>query len=101
MTTRAHCWPSLGSTDYTVGCPDWNGRSYRDLEKCQQKTSFFGVAASNCSRDMLGDVDMDERPVPMEEVPPLPPPPALDPSVQKDALMVAAVHPYGHEEPEE
>ena len=41
----------------------------------------------------------------MEEVPPLLPPaepqPVTDPSSETDAVMLAAVHQYGHEEPSE
>ena len=43
---------------------------------------------------------MNEMPTPLEEVPP-PPPPAepLKTSEETDAVMLAAVHPCGHEEP--
>ena len=41
--------------------------------------------------------------MPMEEVPPHPPragpPPAMDPMAETDAMMLAAEHPYCHEEP--
>ena len=51
----------------------------------------------------MGDVVLGERPMPVEEVPPLPPPAepphAIDPSSETDAIMLAARHPYGHEEP--
>ena len=46
---------------------------------------------------------MGERPTPMEEVPPLPPPAglprAMDPPSETHAMMLAAVHSCGHEEP--
>ena len=65
----------------------------------------LGFSASSSSRDVLGDADMGVRPMPMEEVPPvLPPtepPHAMDLSSETDAMMLAAVHPYGHEEPVE
>ena len=46
---------------------------------------------------------MGEVPIPQEEVQP-PPPPAEPPpfwktSSETDAMMLAAIHPYGHEEP--
>ena len=44
-----------------------------------------------------------ERSLPMEEVPPLPPPadppPAIDPSSETVAMMLAPIHSYGHKEP--
>ena len=46
---------------------------------------------------------MNEVPTPLEEVPPPPPPaeppPLLKTSEETDAMMLVAVHPYGHEEP--
>ena len=46
---------------------------------------------------------MSEVPIRLEEVqPPLPhaePPPLLKTSSKTDAMMLAAIHPYGHEEP--
>ena len=42
-----HCWPSLGSPEYTVGCPGCDGRSYRQLLKCQQKRIGLGLSASS------------------------------------------------------
>ena len=43
--------------------------------------------------------------MPMEEVPPLPPPadppPAIDPSSETVAMMLAPIHSYGHKEPVE
>ena len=55
---------------------------------------------------MWGDVAVGERPMPMEEVPPLPPqvePPRAveNPLSEADAMMLAPVHPYGHEKPHE
>ena len=48
---------------------------------------------------------MTEVPTPMEEVPLPPPlaepPPVLKTSAETDAMMLAAVHLYGHEEPSE
>ena len=69
-----HCWPSPGSPEFT----------------------------SISSRDVRGDVVMNEAPTPLEEVPPPPPPaeppPVLRTSEETDAMMLAAVHPYGHED---
>ena len=46
---------------------------------------------------------MSEVPTPLEEVQPPPspgePPPSLKTSSETDAMMLAAIHPYGHEEP--
>ena len=46
---------------------------------------------------------MNEVPTPLEEVPPPPPlaepPPLLKTSEETDAMMLAALHPYGYEEP--
>ena len=42
-----HCWPSLGSPEYTVGCPGCDGRSYRHLLKFQQKRIALGFSASS------------------------------------------------------
>ena len=46
---------------------------------------------------------MSEEPGPLGEVPPPPPPaeppPVLKSSPETDAMMLAAIHPYGHEEP--
>ena len=51
------------------------------------------------------NVVMSEEPGPLGEVPPpLPPaepPPVLKSSPETDARMLAAIHPYGHEEPSE
>ena len=47
---------------------------------------------------------MKEALTPVEEVPPPrppEPPPVLRTSEETDAMMLAAVHPYGHEEPPE
>ena len=45
---------------------------------------------------------MNEAPTPLEEVPPLlppaEPPPVLRTLEETDAMMLAAAHPYGHEE---
>ena len=41
---------------------------------------------------------MSEVPIPLEEVQP-PPPPLWKTSSETDAMMLAAIHPYGHEEP--
>ena len=50
-----------------------------------------------------GDFVMSEEPGPLGEVPPPPPPaeppPVLKSSPETDAMMLAAIHPYGHEEP--
>ena len=98
-----HCWPSPRSPEYTVGCPGFDGRSYRHLMKCQQKRIELGLSASSRLRDVLGDLVMSEVPTPLEEVPPSPPPaeppPVLRTSDETDAMTLAAVHPYGHEEP--
>ena len=91
-----HCWPSLGSPEYTVGCPGCDGRSYRHLLKCQQKRIELGFSASSRLRDVRGDVVMEEAPPPP---PPAEPPPVLRTSDETDAMTLAAVHPYGHEEP--
>ena len=70
--------------------------------KCQQKRIELGLSASSRFRDFLVDVVMNEVPTPLEEVPPPPalaePPPLLKTSEETDAMMLAAVHPYGHEE---
>ena len=45
---------------------------------------------------------MNEGPTPLEEVPPPPPaepPPLLRTSEETAAMMLAAIHPYGHEDP--
>ena len=47
-----HCWPSPGSPEYTVGCPGCDGRSYRNLLKCQQKRVVLGFSASSSLRDV-------------------------------------------------
>ena len=91
-----HCWPSPGSPEYTVGCPGCDGRSYRHLLKCQQKRVELGLTASCSLRDVRGDVVMEEAPPPP---PPAEPPPVLRTSEETDAMTLAAVHPYGHEEP--
>ena len=66
-------------------------------------------------RDMLGDLDIGARPTLIEEGssgralpggPLVPPPraapqPEFDASSETDAMMLAAVRPYGHEEPHE
>ena len=57
-----HCWPSPRSPRYTVGCPGCDGRSCRHLTKCQQKRIELGLSASSRSRDVLGDVVMNEVP---------------------------------------
>ena len=94
-----HCWPSMGSPEYTVGCPGCDGCSHRHLLKCQQKRIDLGLSASSSLRDVRGDVVMNEAPTPLEEVPPPPPPaeppPVLRTSEETDAMMLAAVHPYG------
>ena len=89
-----HCWPSPGSPEYTVGCPGCDGLSYRHLLKCQQKRTELGFSASSSLRN--GDVVMEEAPPPP---PPAEPPPVLRTSDETDAMTLAAVHPYGHEEP--
>ena len=98
-----HCLPSPGSPEYTFGCPGCDGRSYRHLLKCQQERVELGLTASSSLRDVRGDVVMEEAPTPVEEVPPPPPPaeppPVLRTSDEADAMTLAAVHPYGHEEP--
>ena len=64
-----------------------------------QKT--LGFSASSSSRGVLGDVDMGEVPIPLEEVPVLPPPAEpprmLRTSSETGAMMLAAIHPYGRE----
>ena len=90
-----HCWPSPGSPEYTVGCPGRDGRSYRHLLKCQQKRVVLGFSASSSLRD-VGDVVMEEAP---PRPPPAEPPAVLRTSDETDAMTLAAVHPYGHEEP--
>ena len=98
-----HCWPSPGLPEYTVGGPGCDGRSKRHMLKCQQKRVELGLSASTSLRDVRVDVVMNEVPTPLEEVPPLPPrsepPPLLKTSEETDAMMLVAVHPYGHEEP--
>ena len=91
-----HCWPSLGSLEFTVGGPGCDGRSYRHLLKCQQQRVELGLTASISLRDVRGDVAMEEAPPPP---PPAEPPPVLRASEDTDAMTLAAVHPYGHEEP--
>ena len=63
----------------------------------------MGFSASSSSRDVLGDVVMGKGPMPMREVPPLLPPAEppllLKTGSETDAMMFAAIHPYGHEEP--
>ena len=86
----------LGSPEYTVGCPGCDGRSYRHLLKCQQKRTELGFSASSSLRDVMGDVVMEEAP-PLP--PPAGPPPVWRTSDETDAMTLAAVHPYGHEEP--
>ena len=76
-----------------------DGRSCRHLLKCQQKRVTVGFSASSRSRDVLGDVVMGEVPIPLEELPPLPPPaepsPVLQTTSETDAMSLAAIHPYG------
>ena len=98
----SHVWPSPGSPEYTVGCLGCDGRSYRHLVKCQQKRSELGFSASSSSQDAMGDTVMRDAPTPVEEAspppPPAEPPPELKVSADTDAMVLAAVHPYGHEE---
>ena len=98
-----HCSPSSGSTKYTAACPGCDGNSYRHLLKCQQKRVKLGFSASSGSREVLGDVVMGEVPIPEEEVlppfPPAEPPPLMKTSSETDAMMLAGIHQYGHEEP--
>ena len=91
-----HCWPSLGSLEYAVGCPGCDGRSYRHLLKCYQKRVELGFSASSSLLDVGSDVVMEEAP-PLP--PPTEPPPVLRTSEETYAMTLAAVHPYGHEEP--
>ena len=93
-----HCWPSPGSPEYTVGCPGCDGRSYRHLMKCLQKRIELGLSASSSLRDVRSGVVMNEVPthhwkgchhLPAE------PPTLLKTSEETDAMMLAAVHPYG------
>ena len=93
-----HCWPSPGSPEYTVGCPGCDGRSFRHLLKCQQKRVELGLTASRSVRDVRGDVVMEEASLPR---PPAEPPTVLRISDETDTMTLAAVHPYGHEEPQE
>ena len=90
-----HCWPSRGSPEYTVGCPGCDGRGYRHLLRCQQKRISLRQAVHVKFRC--------EVVIPQEEVqpppPPAEPPPSLKTSSETDAMMLAATHPYGHEEP--
>ena len=58
--------PDLPNTQLVVQGAD--GRSYRHLLKCQQKRIELGFSASSSSRDVRGDVVMEEAP---------PPPPPL------------------------
>ena len=90
-----HFWPSPRSPEYTVGCPGCDGRSYRHLLKCRQKRVELGLTASSSSRDVRGDVVMEEAPPPP---PPAEPPPVLRTSEETDAMTLAAVHPCGHED---
>ena len=100
-----HAWPSPGSPEYTVACPRCDGRSYRHLTRCQLKRRERGLPASSSSRDALGDTVMSDAPTSMEEAslppPPAEPPPEQQGSTDTDAMVLAAVHPYGHEEPVE
>ena len=91
-----HCWQSPGSPEHTVGCPGCDGRSYIHLLECQQKRTELGFSASSSFRDVRGDVVMEEAPQPPS---PAEPPPVLRTSDETDAMTLAAVHPYGHEEP--
>ena len=72
------------------------------MVRCQQKRIPPGLSASSSSRDLRGDVDPIEVPIPMEEVtsPPTPvePQPVMETSPDTDAMTVAGIHPYGHEE---
>ena len=63
--------------------------------KCQQKRVVLGLTASSSLRDVRGDVVMEEAPPPP---PRAEPPPVLRTSEETDAMTLAAVHPYGHEE---
>ena len=65
--------------------------------KCQQERITLGFSASSSSRDVLGDVVMGEVPIP--PLPPAEQPPMLKTSSETDAMMLAAIHPYGREEP--
>ena len=103
LVPATHCWPSPGSPEYTVGCPGCDGRSCRHLVKFQQKRIELGLSASSSLRDVVGDVVVSEVPTSIEEVPPpsppAEPPPVLKTSAETDAMILAAAHPYGHEEP--
>ena len=94
-----HCWPSPGSPVYTVGCPGCDGRSCKHLVKCQQKRIAQGFSSSSSSRNVLGDVVMGEVPTPIEELLiflSVEPPPVVETLSETDAMMLAAVRPYGH-----
>ena len=56
----------------------------------------LGLTASSSLRDVRGDVVMEEAPPPPQ---PAEPPPVLRTSEEADAMTLAAVHRYGHEEP--
>ena len=92
-----HCWPSPGSPEYTVRCPGCDGRSCRHLLTCQQTRLELGFSASSSLRDVRGDVVMEKAPPPS---PPAERPPVLRTSDETDAMTLAAVHRYGHEEPQ-
>ena len=70
--------------------------------KCQQKRSELGFSAWSSSADAVGETVMRDAPTPVEEAspppPPAEPPPELKVSADMDAMVLAAVHPYGHEE---
>ena len=68
------------------------------LLKCQQKRVEQGLTASSSLSDVRGDVVMEEGPPPPQ---PAKPPPVFRTSEETDAMTLAAVHPYGHEEPVE
>ena len=53
LTTKSHApVEEHESTEYTVGCPGCDGRSYRHLLKCQQKRIELGFCASSSLRDV-------------------------------------------------
>ena len=56
-----HCWPSPRSPQYKIGCPGFDGRSYKHMSKCQQKRAELELTASSSLRDVRGDVVREKR----------------------------------------
>ena len=71
--------------------------------RSRQKRSELGLFGRSSSRDVQSDVVISEVSTPTEEASPLPlpsePPPEWKYSSDTDATILAAVHPYGHEQP--